>query len=461
MSESTRVDAVVVGAGTAGLKAFTELRRRGLSTLLVDHGPLGTTCARVGCMPSKAVLHAGRQWADLRALAGGAQLPPPVHGPDALWRHARRTRDRLAADTVELTKRVAGDALVMGSARFTGPDTLDVDGRAIRAGAFVVATGSRPVVPPALQLPRERLLTTDTLFELETLPARVGILGLGAIGLEIGLALSRLGVRVVAGDLKPLPAGIADPEVGARAIARFATELTMWLGRPVEAGLAGNAIEMRSGDDRAEVDVVIAALGRRPELAALDLRAAGVALDPQGRPAPDPRSLRVGTSRVFLAGDASNLRPLMHEASDEGAIAAAAAAQSLDGEIDVAALPSRRTPLAIVFSDPDVASVGRGWNDLDPDRTIVGTALGTANGRSRVIGETGNLLRVYASRRSGRLLGASLVCSHGEHLAHLIAWAIQRRETVDALLEMPFYHPSIEEMLQSALKDAARRRAGR
>ena len=473
-------DVAVIGAGTAGLKAFSELRRRGLAVLLIDHGPLGTTCARVGCMPSKAVLHAGQQWATLGTLsrgapARGAPVPGGVRSPDDLWRGARDTRDLLASNTVDLTQRVAGDRLVMGTARFTGPNTLDVDGRTIRARAFIVATGSHPVVPPSLAPLGDRLLTTDTLFDLETLPARVGILGLGAVGLEIGLALARLGVEVIGGDMKTLPAGITDPEIGARAIERFSSELTMWLGRPLEAEGRKHGIELRSGDSRAEVDVVIAALGRRPNLDKLNLAAAGVALGARGEPLLDAQTLRAGSSTIFLAGDVSNLRPLMHEASDEGSIAAQAAAHALgvhdargasasrdgkdnrDGAADTPI--NRRTPLAIVFSDPDIATVGRTWPALDPGQTVVGDAQGNANGRSRVIGEEGNLVRIYVERASARVVGASLIASHGEHLAHLLAWAIQRGETVDGLLEMPYYHPSIEEMVQSALKVAARKLA--
>src|SRR5690606_33284928 len=99
--------------------------------------------------------------------------------------------------------------------------------------------------PQALASLGDRLLTTDSLFELDALPRRVGMLGLGAIGLEMGLALSRLGVQVVAGDMKTLPAGITDPQIGARALERFGTELTMWLGHPVEAVARPQAIELR------------------------------------------------------------------------------------------------------------------------------------------------------------------------------------------------------------------------
>lgn len=455
MPSSLTTDVAVIGAGTAGLTAFSELRRQGLSALLIDHGPLGTTCARVGCMPSKAALHAGHQWATLRALLKDAAVPAGASRPDELWRQVRAIRDRLAGDTAQRTRDFAGEHLLMGTARFTGPGTLDVDGRAVHARAFVVACGSRPVVPKALAALGERLLTTDSLFDLDTLPASVGMLGLGSIGLEMGLALSRLGVRVLAGDLKDLPAGITDPQLGARVSERFAREMTMWLGRPVEASPQAQDIAVRSGGETGRVEVVVAALGRRPDVDALDLQRAGVPLDARGLPELNERTLRAGSSMVFLAGDVSALRPLMHEAVDEGQIAARAAAQALGGPSD-AGLPPRRTPLAIVFSNPDVAMVGQAYDTLDLDRTVIGSASGETDGRSRIMGAESNLVRVYVERGTGRLLGAGLLATHGEHLAHLLAWAIQRDETVESLLTLPYYHPSIEEMLQSALKDAGR-----
>lgn len=454
MLSTLDIDVAIIGAGTAGLTAFSELRRLGVNAVLIDHGPLGTTCARVGCMPSKAALHAGHQWASLRKALRKAPVPAGACTADELWRHARTVHDMLAGNTARQTRDVAGERLIMGTARFTGPETLDVDGRQIRAKAFIVATGSHPVVPPSLAALQDRLITTDSLFELDRLPGSIGILGMGAIGLEMGLALSRLGVHVITGDMKPLPAAIVDPQIGARAIERFDRELTMWLGAPVEARLREDGVELQSGQATERVDMVLAALGRRPNVEALDLAHAGVPLDGRDQPIIDPQTLRAGASRVFLAGDASALRPLMHEAVDEGVIAARAAACSLNG---ACATPApRRTPLAIVFSDPDIAAIGVAYDKLDLDATVIGTAQGMSNGRSRVMGAEANLVRLYVDRASRRLLGAALIATRGEHLAHLLAWAVQREDTIDDLLAMPYYHPSIEEMVQTALKDAAR-----
>ena len=446
-------DIAVIGAGTAGLTAFHTIRNVGAEALLIDHGPLGTTCARVGCMPSKAVLHAGQQWSAMARLPG-ADASALVAARDALWQDARRTRDQLAQGASDRTVKAAGERLLMGRARFLNPHTLDVDGQQVQARAFVLATGSRPVVPAALQSLGDRLLTTDTLFDLSTLPPRIGVLGMGAIGLEMGLALARLGLGVTGGDLRDALAGIADPVVAARARELFSPAMDLWLGRPMEAKRSDYGVRLCSGEHTADVDLLLAALGRQPNVQALDLARAGVLLDDKGQPQIDTGTLRAaGDAAVFLAGDVSPERPLMHEAADEGAIAARSAMASLTGTPPQPAV--RSAPLAIVFSDPDVASVGAPLSACDVKTTVIGSAEGSGNGRSKILHAPGNLVRVYVDRPSRRLLGASLIATHGEHLAHHLAWAVQREDTIDALLSMPYYHPSIEEMLQSAFKDAA------
>lgn len=452
MTQVLETDVAVIGAGTAGVTAFHEIRRGGRSALLIDHGPLGTTCARVGCMPSKAVLHAAHDWALARKIAGSSATMAST--PDDLWQRAIATRDKLAGGAANRTRAGAGEQLLMGHARFVGPHELDVDGQRVRARAFVVATGSRPILQESLLGLGDRLRTTDTVFDLPRLPRSLGILGLGAIGLELGLAFSRLGVAVVAGDLRDNLAGIADPAVAARARQRFGGEFTMWLGRPMGVEATADGVLLRSGEDRAEVDLLLAAVGRRPNTKGLGLAEAGVTVDAHGAPVLDARTLRGGESSVFFAGDVHPDRALMHEGVDEGVIAARGALELTGAAVQPPA--ARRTPLSIIFSDPDVAMVGAAWDALDPEAIVVGTAEGSGNGRSRILGAEDNLIRVYADRATGRLLGGSLIATHGEHIGHLLAWAIQRGETVDGLLQMPYYHPSIEEMLQTALNDAAK-----
>ena len=453
-----KTDVIVIGAGTAGLAAYHAVRDAKARAILVDHGPLGTTCARVGCMPSKAALRAGRRFATADTLADW-DAATRITMRDRLWREVRGLRDDLAGGTAETTRREVGRDLVMGRARFVAPDTIEVDGVRLQADAFVVATGSHPVIPPPLAhlgtSVAKGILTTDTLFSVRTLPKSLGLLGLGNIGIELGLAMARLGVRVVAVENKPWPAGIDDPVVARRAIETFGDELEMHLGAKGEVTRDGAQFRLAIGGATHRVDRVLAALGRKPNLDALALDEAGVTWGEDDDPPIDRHTLRLGRSTIFVAGDAHGDRPLQHEAVDEGRIAAHNALALIGG--NPSRHPPRRTPLSIVFADPDVAQVGMRYADFERTRMVIGTGSGDHNGRSKILRAEGNLVRVYADRRDGTLLGASLVSAHGEHLAHLLALAIGRQLTASQMLEMPAYHPTVEEMLQTALKDVVKR----
>ncbi len=451
------VDVAIIGAGTAGLYALREVRRAKKSFVLIDHGPLGTTCARVGCMPSKVALQSAELWRSRQhypgiGVSGSEQLALDI---DRAWANVRMQRDRFAGGAAQGAIRAGGENLLMGSARFLEPGVLEVtteSGRTIiRAGAVVVATGSQPVVPKWLAGLGERVITTEQLFELETLPKSMAVLGLGAIGLEMGLALSRLGVKVIGAELAAAPAGISDPEIAASVIARFSPEMEMWFGAPAEARPVSEGVAISSQGREVVVEQVLAALGRRPNLESLDLAAAGLELNDRGLPQFDPATLQAGQSRIFIVGDANGDRPLMHEAADEGAIAGFNAARP-----DVTRF-RRRTPLSIAFTHPDIATAGARLDSLDPEKIIIGTARTEGTARYRVLHGEGGLLRLYAEKTSGRLLGASLFALDGEHLAHQLAWAIDLGMTAQRLLQMPFYHPVVEEALQAALQDIVRK----
>ncbi|WP_144630807.1 dihydrolipoyl dehydrogenase [Bordetella genomosp. 13] len=443
------VDAVVIGAGTAGANAFHVLKSAGVNVLQVDRGPLGTTCARVGCMPSKAALHAAARWSTARGLvADPADL---TVSPSVLWQQARAIRDELASSAADNTRRAAGDRLIMEQARFVAPDTLQAGDTRIRARAFVVCTGSSPVIPEALRPLQHRLLTTDTLFELDTLPSRIGVLGMGAIGLEMGVALARLGLEVIGADQQDGVGGAKDPEVQRRAQTHFGSLMQLWLGAPVEADPDGDAVRLRQAGRQAIVDRLLVATGRKPNVEDLDLPAAGLDLDDKAQPRIDASRLTAGQPGIFFAGDVYPDRPLLHEAVDEGVAAGKAALAHVRGRAP--AELKRHPVLSIVFTDPDVCAVGMPYDEAEKQNALVGQGPGDENGRARIMGATDSLLRVYAQPRTGKLLGASMVVTRGEHLAHLLAWAIQAGQTAEQLLDMPFYHPTIEEMLQYALKD--------
>lgn len=448
---SQPLDVIILGAGSAGLAALREVRKRTDHWRIVNDGPWGTTCARVGCMPSKMLIEAANAYHARRALHTFG-----IEGADALrvdlpavLRRVRALRDDFVAGTLAATD--AGERAISGHARLLDAQRVEVNGQVHTARRIIIATGSRPIVPEDWLAFGERILTTDTLFEQPTLGPRVAVIGLGPLGVEIAQALARLGVEVIAFATGKSVAGLSDPAINDALLARLKDEFIVNVGDKAELREVAGGIQVTNGSATVVVDQVVAAMGRRPNLEHLGLDTLGVALDDKGRPPIDPCTLQVGDLPVFIAGDADGDRPLLHEAADEGHIA---------GLNALAPTPrgfARRTPLAITFSQPHAAVVGQRHADLPEGQWVGGTVDFARQGRARVAQCNHGRLNVYAEHGSGRLLGAELCAPAGEHMAHLLALAVEQRLTVHDLLRMPFYHPVLEEGLRTALRDAASR----
>lgn len=448
-----QVDVAIIGAGTAGLNALAQVRRAGKSFVLIDGGPLGTTCARVGCMPSKAFIQIGddfhrRNLFARKGIEGQAALR--LDQPQAL-EHVRELRDIFVDRVLAGSTDHLGDELIQGYAEFVAPTVLKVNDAQIHAECIVIATGSRPVVPQSWQRFGERVLTTDSFFEQEGFPTRMAVIGLGIIGLELGQALHRYGVEVTGLDQTYALAHLSDPVVNETAVEILGKEFPIWLGEAAQIAEEGDQLRITAGERSVQVDKVLVAMGRRCYLEGLKLDQLGVALDERGIPVYNPQTMQVGDLPIFIAGDVTGDRPILHEAADEGRIA------GFNAVHEVAAF-QRKTPLAITFCSPNIATVGIPWSALShrTDVAVGAMRLGPL-GRALIMGENKGILRVYAEKTGGKVLGAALVAPRGENLAHLLAWSIQLGLTVFDMLNLPFYHPVIEEGLQAALVDLANR----
>jgi dihydrolipoamide dehydrogenase len=450
--EEREVDVAIIGSGSAGLYAMGKVRPSGKSVVLINGGELGTTCARVGCMPSKAVIQVAEDF-----HRRGVFKRFGLEGEEALsldqseaMSYVQDLRDMFVERVISnSTDRMPEGMFIEGYARFVEPHLLEMDdGLRIRAGRVIVATGSRPMVPDAWQPFRDRIITTDDFFELEELPRSIAVVGLGVIGLELGQSLHRLGCEVTGIDLVHEIGGLSDPEVVKSAVEIIGREFPLWLGAGAEISEGENGLlRVSAGDRSVEVERVFASIGRRPNVDRLGLDAIAAPLDERGIPRYDPTTMQVGDLPLFLAGDVTGERPLLHEAGDEGRIAGHNAVS------DTVTAFRRKTPLSITFCDPNIVQVGQRHADLDPDTTAVGEMQMAPVGRALIMAKNRGVIRVYGDKRSGRLLGAEMVCARAENLGHLLAWSIQLEQTVGSLLRMPFYHPVIEEALQAALYD--------
>lgn len=442
----TERDVAVIGAGTAGLSAERKARGCGASTVLIDPDFAGTTCATVGCMPSKLLIAAARA---AHAAAGaesfGIRASHAVDGP-AVMARVRRMRDEFAQGVRNDIAALPEGITRRARARFTGPGELELDtGEVIRARAVVVATGSAPALPGPFRELGDLALTNRDIFEMADLPGSLGVIGAGPIGLELAQAFARLGVAVEVHDKGTTLAGLPG-ETSDHLHGLLERELPLHLGTDPEVAARDGQVHVTTGDRTARFDRLLVAVGRPPQLDGLELERAGLKTDRHGMPRVDRATLQCGTAAVFLAGDVSAHRPLLHEAADEGAIAGHNAAHF--PELSVA---KRKLPLAITFTDPGAAVIGT--QPGADDDLVTGRSDYANQGRTRVEGHPGGLLRLHAQKATGRLVGADLCLPEGEHIAHLLAWTISRGTSVGDAMDLPFYHPTLEEGIKPALRD--------
>jgi dihydrolipoamide dehydrogenase len=457
MRSELHTDVAIIGAGTAGLAAFRTAKAAGKRALLIEGGLYGTTCARVGCMPSKLLIAPAEAAHAVERFAGfGLALEGRVNvDGKAVMARVRSERDRFVGFVTRGVDEIADTDKVRGLARFVDDRTLMVDERVtIKATSIVIATGSSPAYPAAWKALGDRVLTNDSVFELPDLPQSVAVFGPGVIGLELGQALHRLGVRVKVfgrgGGVGPL----SDPALLREARRIFGEEF--YLDTDAHAEVAHDRDEVvvsyRALDGSAQVEhftYLFAATGRTANVGGLALERTSLATDARGVPLFDRTTLRCGDSSIFIAGDVNNDVPLLHEAADEGRIAGQNAASFPDVHAGL-----RRALLSVVFSDPQIAIVGGGLARIGETPHVTGEVSFANQGRARVMLRNHGLLHVYAESASGRFLGAEMLGPDAEHIGHLLAWALQMNLTVAQMLEMPFYHPVVEEGLRTALRDA-------
>jgi len=457
MSQVIEVDVAIIGAGSAGLTARRAVLKEGKSVLMIESGPYGTTCARVGCMPSKLLISAaeavhGAQHADVF----GVRTTVVVDGP-AVMQRVQKERDRFVGGVVRSVEEMPEDQKLRGHARFVSDTVLDVEGTRVEAKSVVIATGTSTWIPPQLEGLGTCLITSDTIFEMADLPESMVVFGSGVIGLELGQAMHRLGVRTVILDPMDGLNFLSDPVVRESAIKELKAELDMHLNvsiELVEQAEGGVRVVWKDSTGMAReerFEKVLAAAGRRPNLVDLGLENTSMELDEKKIPDFDARTMQIGELPIFIAGDVNGDRALLHEAADEGHIAGTNAALFPH----VRAM-TRRAEITVVFTDPQIAVVGQSFKKLEEGNWDAGQVDYASQGRARVMAKNAGVVRIYGTRRCGFLSGAEMVGPRVEHTAHLLAWAIQSRMTVNRALEMPFYHPVVEEGIRSALRDLSK-----
>lgn len=455
--KTIETDIAIIGVGSAGMVAYKAARKKSERLLTIEDGPYGTTCARVGCMPSKLLIAAANaartaRNADLFGVHAGELR---IDGVEVMQR-LRQERDRFAQFSVDDVLDWPAEHRLRGQARFIAPGLLQVGADTqVRARTVVIATGASPVVPADLkEALGERLIINDDVFSWQDLPRSVAVMGSGVIGLELAHALHALGVRVRLLSRNHKVGPLTDPDVLAAAQTLTSASLPTAFNSTLEHAVrTSDGVELRysvNGTSTTEhFDYLLLATGRKPNLSALDLPAAEVSVDDKGMPEIDVLTRQIKGQPIFITGDAHGQRPILHEATDDGY----AAGRNAADWPTIKPYPLRAS-LGIVFSAPQIAMVGDNHRQLvNSERAFArSTQAFDQQGRARVDGHNSGMLALYADRSNGRFLGAEMLGPAAEHIGHLLAWAVQQEQTVEDMLACPFYHPTVEEGLRSGLQ---------
>jgi len=449
-------DVLVLGGGAAGLTAAGVAVNLGASAAMVEHDRLGGDCTWTGCIPSKTLLKAAEvaHQAASASLYGLADTPIPVDF-SALMRHVRGVREHVYADAdAPPIFEAMGVAVRHGRARFVDAHSVEIEGEGgeverVSGRYVVIATGGRPAVPPVPGLSGVPFLTTETLFEIEDQPARLGVLGGGPIGVEMAQAFRRLGSEVTVLDRGPRILGKDDPDLAGYLQEQLEGEGVRFLfGAEVErverdpsigSGQAGDriVIAVKGVSDRIVVDALLVAAGRRPNVEGLGLDAAGVVYTPKGVTV-DAHG-RTSVKHVYAVGDVTGQFAFTHMSEHTAKVAVTHALLRLPMKVDAAHLPW------VTYTDPELAHVGATAASLEEAGTAFETYRFPYDRLDRAITEGAAVgeVRVYATTWRGKVLGATVLGSRAGELIGELALAMRHgislRQISDTIHPYPTY----------------------
>jgi len=448
-------DLVVIGGGTAGLVTAMGAAGLGARVALVERHRLGGDCLNTGCVPSKALLASARAVRAVnRAPRVGVAVDPARPDFRAIMGRMRALRAGLSRHDAATRLTAAGVQVMFGEGRFTGPRTLRVGEATLRFRRAVLATGTRPVVPPVPGLVACAPLTSETVFDLEACPARLLVVGAGPIGCELAQAFAAFGSRVTLLDVADRVLPREDPDASAILGRRLAEDgITVVTGAQLvraEAGPGpgGATVTWQRGacEETWRGDRLLVAAGRAAHLDTLGLAAAGIRVE-SGRLVVTPR-LQTTNPRVFAAGDIASPWPFTHAADATARLV-----------VQNALVYGRRSVGALVmpwctYTTPEVAHVG--VSAAEAARDGLGTVTVSLADVDRAVldDEADGFVRLH--HRKGRVLGATVVAPHAGELVALVAHHIRHRGTMGDLAALMTPYPTYADALRRA-GDAWRR----
>jgi dihydrolipoamide dehydrogenase len=440
-------DAVVIGAGPGGYVAAVKLAQHGKRVAVVEKSFVGGTCTNWGCIPTKALLTSAHLLRNI--IEKGAELGVLAENVSFDFSKMKNHMNKVVMASrkgIEYLFKKNKIELINGEAIVESPNSVKVQDRKIEAKHLVIATGSVPTLfPPFNEV--VGIWTSDDVFRMECLPESVLIVGGGIIGVELATFFSSLNVKVIIVELLDhiLPNEDADAaQLVAKTLKRRGVEIyessKVTSVQPIENGYR-SIIETKEGQLEKTTEKVVVAVGRRPKIGE-DLKAVGLAIE---KGIKTDETMLTNLPNVYAVGDVRGRIMLAHVAMYEAVVAA----ENICGKpakMDYSAVPS------VIFSEPEVASVGVKEKDVDPSTVKIFSYPLMANGRARTMLEKEGFAKFIADAKTGRILGATIVGPYATELIMEATVAVRNGLTAEQLERTIHPHPTLSETLLGAIE---------
>lgn len=453
---------VAIGAGAGGLVSAAIGASLGARVALVERHLLGGDCLNVGCVPSKGVIRAARAWRaakDAEESFGGPRIAENGAGDFArAMERMRRLRARISRADSAARFRSLGVDVFLGHARFTGPDAIEVGGTTLRFRRAVIATGGRPAAPSIPGLEEAGYYTNESIFTLTELPRRLAVLGAGPIGCELAQSFARLGSRVTMLDRGSHVLPREDEDAARVLESRLERDDVRYLANVdvirAERRGADHVLVWKSpeGEGSTAADAILVAIGRAPNLD-LDLENAGVEFDDRKGVHVDDE-LRTTNRNIFAVGDVCSDLKFTHLSDAHARLVVE----------NALFFRHKRTSRLVVpwvtYTSPEIAHVGHDEESARAlGREVVTIRIDLAElDRAILDGEEDGFLKLWVDRRSGRLLGGTLVAEHAGEMIGELAVAVTNRLRIGALGKTIHPYPTQGEVFRKAADQWNRRR---
>lgn len=451
-------DLIILGGGSAGYAAADTAQKAGAKVAIVDPGPLGGLCILRGCMPSKAILRSAEVISLMRRAKEFGLLPVAASADLAAINDRKRKLIQEFADYRVGQLRHPRFDLYEAAGAFVSPHEIRAGSKTLAGKSILIATGTVTGRYPVPGLEESGYITSDEALEMREPPRSMIVLGAGPVAVELAQFFCRIGVQVTLIQRSGHILSWTDKDLARPVEDRLREEgMTLYTGTQLTGVASSGDLKIvrfihQGREKSAAAEVILQALGRKPNTAGLNLDAAGVAVDAKGYVTVDDE-MRTSARHIFAAGDVNGLHEVVHIAIQQGEIAAHNAihpdrpARKFDD----------RLKATVVFTDPQVASVGLTEKEcrLKGIPYLAASYPFNDHGKSMCLGETHGHVKLLCAPDSGEILGAHIAGPEGGELIHELIAVMYYRGTAQDLARIPHYHPTLAEILTYPAEELA------